>query len=88
MANFLNESIIRYINTLTVLPSNCQDLIDDPNDEKAEAIASLIDECDEELSAIKKDILAIIQNIQEETEEITVEQKENGLKLGEIKNGE
>ena len=87
MANFLNESIIRYINTLTVLPSNCQDLIDDPNDEKAEAIASLIDECDEELSAIKKDILAIIQNIQEETEEIIVEKTENGLKLGDSENG-
>jgi hypothetical protein len=86
MANFLNESIIRYINTLTVLPSNCQDLIDDPNDEKAEAIASLIDECDEELSAIKKDILAIIQNIQEEVE-INVEKTENGLKLGDSENG-
>jgi hypothetical protein len=86
MANFLNESIIRYINTLTVLPSNCQDIIDDPNDEKAEAIASLIDECDEELSAIKKDILAIIQNIQEEVE-INVEKTENGLKLGDSENG-
>lgn len=81
------KSIIKLIKNLSDLSDFCDIFAKDPNLENGENIDKKIDECDNLYLQVKKDILELVKDKNNEINGLDVDtiQFENGFMIGDIK---
>ena len=81
--NIINKDIIMAVQVLTSIPSSCEDYLINTTDDNGEKIVGKVTEIDELFNKLKKDIVKMINSIDNENDgsQIDIEPSENGLKI-------